>query len=217
MVFLPDRVVLCGADICSSPRSETRRQLLELLSQKSEGRYVGYSGEEIAISLNLAGGAGSVAGHIRDLRDEIVESLRDEVGIDCGREDVVLSRGPGYRLAPSISVRRVSPNVQVAAPGTSVPDVPDRRDPDVPDRVGPSDPDSDPDDSSGATAARQAWILGQLADHRDLRAPDVVRQFGCSIKTAKRSLQALRKAEKIVFVGDARTGSYRLKPPGAST
>ena len=233
MEFLPDRVKLCGVDICSGPRCETRRQLLELLSQQVEGRYVGYSGEEIALSLRLAGGAVAVAGLVRDLRDEIVASLRDQEGIDCDRHAVVLSRDEGYRLSPSVSVRREIPNVQGTAPGSSVPDRvdPSRDDPDDPNRNDPDDPDDpdgpdrddpdgpdrdDPEDSSGANA-RQAWILEQLADNRELRAPDVVRQFGCSLTTAKRALRALKRAGRIVFVGDARTGSYRLnKPQGSS-
>jgi hypothetical protein len=218
LVFFADRVELCGADICSGPRCDTRRQLLELLSQQIDGRYVGCSGEEIALSLKLAGGAVAVAGLVRDLRDEIVASLRDQAGIACDRQDVVLSRGAGYRLSPSISVSREIPSVQGTAPGPSVRDGPNRGDPD---RDDPDDPDRDdpdvPDDSSGASAARQAWILEQLADNRELRAPDVARQFRCSLTTAKRALQALKRAGRIVFVGEARTGSYRLNRPQGSS
>ena len=215
LIFFGDRVELCGVDICSGPRCDTRRQLLELLSQQIDDCYVGYSGEEIAVTLNLAGGTVAVAGLVRDLRDEIVASLKHQAGIDCDRLDVVLSRGAGYRLAPSISVRREIPSVQDTAPGPSVPDGPDRGDPDRddPDR---DDPDV-PDGTSGVSAARKSWILEQLADNRELRAPDVVRQFGCSLATAKRALRALRRAGQIVFVGDARTGSYRLNQPPATS
>jgi predicted DNA-binding transcriptional regulator YafY len=52
-----------------------------------------------------------------------------------------------------------------------------------------------------------------LAAERRLNARDVAKQFGCSVKTAQRDLAALRDEEKIEFVGAARTGYYRLRPP----
>jgi biotin operon repressor len=214
MVFFPDRVELCGVDICRGPRSETRRQFLELLSRQVDGRNAAYSGEEIAEQLKLARGA--AAGLVRDLRDQIVASLRDQAGIESGPLDVILSRGAGYRLAPSISICREKPTVQGDAPESGVPNDPDASDPDDPDRADPDVPDGDPNDRDGpvgATVARQAWILQQLAKGRELRAPDVAKNLKCSIKTAKRALKSLKDAGKIVFVGDARTGSYQLRPP----
>ena len=149
-------------------------------------------------------------------------------------EDIILSRGPGYRFAPSLTVRLVTQPGLATPPGTNVPDVPDHNVPnvpDVPDRDVPDVPDhdvpdvpdhdvpdvpDDPDETNEASGVRKAWILKQLEIGRDLRAPDVAERFDCSIKTAKRDLQALRKGDKIEFVGDARTGSYRLKQPPES-
>jgi hypothetical protein len=220
MVFLSDRVIFCGVDICSGPRSETRRQLLELLGKRHrDGTFVAYGSDRIAKKINLRSGARSVAGQVRDLRNDIVLSLRDQASIKCGRLDVVLSGGPGYRLAPSVIVRNHTQTVLAESSAAAVPDDPYNDDPDVPDRADPGVPDvpeDDPDGSNETAAGRRNWILKQLAEGRELRAPDVVRRFDYSNKTAKRALQALRKEGRIIFKGDAQTGSYRLKRPPKS-
>jgi hypothetical protein len=221
MVFHREKVTLCGADICSGPRSDTRRQLLEILCQrKDDGTYVASSGDEISKKMMLAGGAAAAVGLIRDLRDEIIRALQSEAGISCDRHDVVLSGGPGYRLAPFISIRHEIPSVQVdaAAPSQAVgyerSSIDDPDDPDVPDGAGPGDPAA-PEDaaewSNDSTSTRRIWILDQLGTGRVLRAPAIVKHFGCSMKTAKRDLRLLREQGKIEYVGNSRTGSYRVK------
>ena len=105
MVFFEDRVELCGVDISSGPRSQTRRRILDLLRNKQkDGTFVAYSGDAVARKLKLIGGQGAVAGAIRDLRDVIIEALRNEANLTCGRKDIILGGGRGYRLAESVSV-----------------------------------------------------------------------------------------------------------------
>ena len=60
---------------------------------------------------------------------------------------------------------------------------------------------------------RRTWILYQLSAGVELKASHVANQFKRSLKTAQRDLDNLRTQGKIEFVGDARTGSYRLKSP----
>ena len=79
MVFFSERVELCGVTICGGPRSQTRRRILDLLREKqSNGSFVAYSGEELAEKAGLEGGRGTTVGAIRDLRSDIIESLRKE-------------------------------------------------------------------------------------------------------------------------------------------
>jgi hypothetical protein len=219
IVFQPDRVLLCGVDVCSGPRSAKRRKLLELLSRRrADGSFEAYDSDGIAKLISLSGGANAVPGLVRDLRKEIVSSLGAEANIGCGLEDVILSRGPGYRFASTVSVHDETQPAPAAPSATGVPDGPDQGHPNDPghdDPNGPDVPDDDPDEPH-KTSRRQAWILNQLAEGREMRTPDVVKRFGCSSKTAKRDLRRLKKAGKIVFVGYPRTGTYRLKQPGAS-
>lgn len=106
MTFFPDRVELCGVDICSGRRSDQMRRTLNLLREKQrDGTFVSYSGRELASQLDRRGGQDSVASLIRGLRKRISEALRSGAGIECQRDDVILSGGPGYRFSEKLSVQ----------------------------------------------------------------------------------------------------------------
>lgn len=198
MVFLPDMVTFCGIDICSGRRLKIRRQLLELLSRRNKVNYVAYDAETIAKNIVLKSGADSVAGLIRGLRDDITKSLREVSNIECGRLDVVLSGGPGYRFSESVSVQ--------FAPRSAITDITDKdHGHNVPDGSFPKDRDRDAE-------RRKGWILQQLATGRPLKAPDVAEHFACSVKTAQRDFTVLKDEGKIEFVGTPRTGCYRVRP-----
>jgi len=49
-------------------------------------------------------GQNAIAEAVKMFRNTVIEKL-ESTGIVCGREDVLLSRGTGYRLAESIIVR----------------------------------------------------------------------------------------------------------------
>lgn len=206
MAFFPDRVELCGVDICSGPRSRNRRRLLDLLrSKRSDGTFVAYSGDKLVAEAGLNGGA---PGAVRDLREAIRAALRDGANTVCGKDEVILSGGPGYRLIESVKIK-MSSEIADAIAGTTTDNTDigdDRDDYDLPD----TDVLDVPDDP---TLDRQAWILEQLENGVRLKGPDVVRNFACSPKTAQRDLTALRDAGTIEFVGPARTGYYRLCIP----
>lgn len=53
--------------------------------------------------------------------------------------------------------------------------------------------------------------MAELRKGRQLRAPEIAARLGCSAKTIKRDLEALRDAAQIDFVGPPKTGHYRLK------
>ncbi|MEQ8790066.1 MAG: hypothetical protein RIC55_27465 [Pirellulaceae bacterium] len=205
MVFHADRVELCGVDVCSGPRSSSRRIVLELLSQKrNDGTFVAYSGTELENQLKQRGGQGTAAGSIRDLRDDVMASLRSQAGLACGRKDVILSGGPGYRFAEAVNVHHVEqPEITDIADIDESDDVPNVPDDDVRDAF----------DVHDDATERAAWILQRLADGVRLKAPAVVEHFKCSVKTAHRDLTALKDEEKIEYVGAPRTGYYRLNNP----
>jgi hypothetical protein len=72
--------------------------------------------------------------------------------------------------------------------------------------------DRDENNISGETPGdpgnRTSWIIRQLASGRLLRAPEMARELGCSVKTIQRDLDSLKG--KITFVGHPRTGYFRL-------
>jgi hypothetical protein len=207
LVFHRDRVELCGVIICSGPRSRSRQIVLELLGKRQKnGSFVAYSGEDLEAAAKQNGAKGSSGRWIQDLRDDIMESLRNHANIISGHKDVILSGDHGYRFAESLAVHFVDQE-----PITDISDTGDAGD--VPDDDVRNVADVRDD---AAAAARREWILRRLAAGTRLKAPDVVKQFDCSVKTAQRDLAALKEAGKIEFVGSSRTGYYVLcKPPKA--
>ena len=209
IVFHRDRVELCGADICSGSRSRSKRIVLELPSKRqNDGSFVAYSGVELEAEAKRAGAKGSSGRWIQDLRDDIMESLRNHANIVSGHKDVILSGDRGYRFAESLTVQFLGQSeITDITDITDTGEAGDVRDDDVRDVF------DVPDDAAGA---RREWILQQLAAGIRLKAPDVVKQFKCSVKTAQRDLTALKDEGKIKFVGPARNGYYVLcKAPKA--
>ena len=207
MRFVQDRVELCGA-IIYQRRNSKRRKALELLAVRDANGFASYSGEDLEMMLELS--AGGAAGLIRDIRERITKVLRDELGIECGEEDVILSGGPGFRLSETLRVQS-GPGGEVAADqghsrGNLRLDVPNHV-PNVPDPHVPND----------SAGSRQAWILQQLMTGRELRARDVAKHFRCSKKTAQRDLTTLKERGKVEFVGAARSGYYRLREPAKAS
>lgn len=55
--------------------------------------------------LSIDGGQNSVAGAIRDFRENVTRLLQEQCGLLCQSQDIIRSGGPGYRLHEWISVR----------------------------------------------------------------------------------------------------------------
>lgn len=200
IAFHRDRVEICGVDICSGLRCGSKRVVLELLSRRrNDGSFIPYSGEDLEAEAKLRGARGTAAGWIRDLRDDIMERLRTQANIISGHKDVILSGDRGYRFAESLAVLYIDPPSITDITDTE--DVRDVRDDDVRDVFDVRD------DASGA---RRAWILQQLGEGKRLKAAAVAEEFECSEKTALRDFAALKEQGAIEFVGEARTGYYRL-------
>jgi hypothetical protein len=134
-------------------------------------------------------------GDVRNVRNDDVRNVRNDDVRNVRNDDVRNVRNDDVRNVRNDDVR----NVRNVPNG----DVPNVRNGDVPDV---------PDD---AAETRRVWILQRLAEGHQLRAPDVVKEFRCSVKTAQRDLQALKEKEKIEFVGATRTGFYRLRKPSS--
>ena len=198
MWFFADCVEFCGVDICSGPRSQTKRRLLELLRLRSrDGSFVAYSGKRLVKELESASGAGTVSGVIRDLRKTIEDVLRLRGSATFEGKSIILSGGPGYRFSNTVTVHD---HDRPTAAGILALDKTDGgpNDPDGPSGPnGPSDDgghgpngegDDGPNDHDGVKA-RRAWILQRLGEGQKLQAPAVAKHFKCSATTAKRDLR----------------------------
>jgi hypothetical protein len=155
-------------------RSFTRPEILELLAKKGpDGSFIGYSGDDLEAQAKENEAEGTASRWIKDLRNHIQSSLRDQANIDSGVKDVILSGGPGYRFAECVSVQFGNP-----PPIADITDV-----------EGSSDVREVRDDES---EKRRSWILQQLAAAVRLKAPHVADRFNRSKKTAQRDLDTLR-------------------------
>ena len=171
-----------------------------MLKTQRDGKFVGFSTEEIAIAAQIKNGAKAVPGVIRALRDDIVEALRG-LNISSGRFDVILTDKYGYHFAACISVQtNDEPDESAITDMDSGGNV----------RNADGEPNDVPNVPDDATSRRKAWILRRLEEGHRLKGPDVTRQFACSNKTAQRDLAALKDEGRIEFVGATRTGYYRL-------
>jgi hypothetical protein len=244
MVFYPDRVELCGVDIWSGSGTDWYRTTLELLAKKDgNGGFTSYSGEVLAKVVGVSPGekdakkrGRNAAGLIKRLRTRISDALRSQANLECGKTDVILSGGPGYRFSDRLSVHQEGQPekadiTDMDGTGDDPNDTNDdvRDDPNDPNgnvHDDPNDPNDtndpngkthdDPNVSDNTQEGRRAWILQRLEKGQRLNAPDVVGQFKCSMTTAKRDLKSLKDAGSIEFEGSSRTGHYRLpKATGA--
>ncbi|MEX2119727.1 MAG: hypothetical protein WD847_09040 [Pirellulales bacterium] len=50
------------------------------------------------MAIKAPGGAGTVTGYINRIRDNVTQRLRKELGIVCGRDDVIQNNEQGYSL-----------------------------------------------------------------------------------------------------------------------
>ena len=202
VAFFSDRVEFCGTDICSGSRSRNRRVVLELLSQRRNNTFVAYSSQELASAAAQYGVDVDIPGLIRDLRKEIGSVLAKPAS-NVTVSEVILSGGSGYRFADEVTVRYAEPSMI-----TDISDISDTdAEADVRDHVR-NDVQDEPIEEG---ARRKVWILQQLAQDVQLKAPMVAHQFKRSTKTAQRDLDDLRREGKIEFEGDPRTGYYRLR------
>jgi hypothetical protein len=212
MVFFPDGVDLCGVTICVGPRCEQHRKALDVLrrQRQQDGQFRGIGSKKLAENMQRARGANSVPGLIRDLRNRITKELR-RINIECGRRDVVTRTPQGYQFREWITVRDETEvsgqDDQRHAAQSAAESVPDLDGTNVPNARDPNDPNV----TQGKMETRRYWILEQLRSGRELRAPDMARALGCSLRTVKRDLEFLKREGLVEFVGEPRTGHYRVK------
>ncbi len=200
LVFFEDRVELLGVVIVRGDRPKHSRQLLDLLRQQNDDRsFVSLDGKGLANGLGIK--VGRVAGLVRDIRNRICDTLQ-RAGVKCNLMDLIEGGRGGYHLCKKLTVHdaaATSPRSPRAAtePG---------HEPNNAHDLGHDPSDLDP----CSAAARQAWILEQIAARGKLCTSQIIAGLRVSISTIKRDLKSLRRLGKIRFDGNNRSGGYVL-------
>jgi DNA-binding response OmpR family regulator len=207
MTFFADCVEFCGVTICAGgSRCVRQRRALDSLRQKrSDGGFVALGSKKLKEIVGGGTGPNSVPGLIQTLRKRIIQEL-GKVGLECDRQDVIVRTRQGYQFRDWITVQEGNGENVSGNQGRGKADVPNQAKTDVPNGPIPDDPNISNDEA----AVRRNWIIQQLIQQRKLRAPDIEREFGCSLKTAKRDLKTLKDAGRIEFAGSRRSGYYCL-------
>jgi len=203
MAFFPTRVELCGVKICDD--SGLVRAILDTLCKRdSRGRFVALSGEELANVIRSDGGPTAIAGAVRNFRNRVKRTMLVEANLEInpGTDLIVNDRQHGYRFSEKIEI--------VESPGLLVMDQQEASNEDVPKQW------EDPPSSGGTLPSktnedtRARWILAELKKAGRVRKQQIIQRTGCGDSTARRTLAKLRDEGKIVFVGSARNGYWRL-------
>ena len=141
---------------------------------------IAVSGPELVSELGNASGQNSITCSIRAFRDSAIDLLKTQLGLICGKQDIISSGGRGYRFNDWITIR-------------------DTR-----------KAETDPIEIEDTPASRRLRILELLGDGGKLRSTCIANHLGCSLKTVKRELETLRLAGRIEFIGPSKTGTYQL-------
>lgn len=199
MVFGPDRIQLLGETIAEkNERANYWPVLHALRARRDDGRYIPTRGTDLAKKFKRGKATeNTVSSCVNDLRSRITDAMAAR-GLKCGKQDVIISGGPGYRLNQWIKVEERDEDFAGTGRDRDMSDVPAPQ-PNVP-----------------ATSAnvplndRQHWVLEQLRLGVKLQRQDIEKRFRVTEKTAKRDLSDLVGRGLIVFERTPRPGHYQL-------
>ena len=110
LILHDEHVELCGIVLFRGKRAARYRAVLVVLARKgSHGSFRAYGSEELAELVGIRGTdsrkrENNAGGLIRHIRNQITTGLRS-ANIECGKNSVILSGGPGYRFASCLSVQ----------------------------------------------------------------------------------------------------------------
>ncbi|RLS53992.1 MAG: response regulator [Planctomycetota bacterium] len=206
--LLKKRLVVCGVEV---PITPLMQKILTVLSEKNAaGKYAAFSGEELAEhgSVGCGRGQNGVSDAIHQLRKRITTSVLDEANMAVGDQDIIRSKGLGYRIAESVTV--VSGARRTALVTASHRDFTDAEE-NVTNHVTVHERNGTNDVTNVTNLNdRQAWAMSVIRKGQQVRVSMLVTQFKCSTRTAKRDLADLKELGVVRFVGSPRTGHYIL-------
>jgi DNA-binding transcriptional ArsR family regulator len=195
LVIYLDRAELLGVRIISNAGPACGLRLLRALADRKKRRCPSMAATDLMSETGIDS-QNTVTGSIRTLRDNCIQRLQRELGVQCGKQDVISHSEQGYRIASWIDVRVVGEDVPDEA--SDVDDL-DADSPGVSDIV-----------TELALNDRQQWALDEISRGVPFQRTMLEVRFDVSDRTAKRDLLELRQAGLIAWVRDGSTGFYRL-------
>jgi DNA-binding response OmpR family regulator len=123
LILYLDRAELCGVRIITDRGAGQCLQILDELHRRdANGRYVRRSAGELANAIRALGGITTVTGCMLRIRKNIEKRLERELGVACGREDVIQNNEQGYSFRDWITVRESSGSAkpQIAQKANSI-------------------------------------------------------------------------------------------------
>jgi len=105
LVLNDDGIELCGVIVGGVRGNAIIRRVVELLAQKTNGKFRKASAQTLADALPTTVTPPTVTSAINEFRGQCIEKLA-AAHIKCGKNDVILTvKGGGYQFAPGIEVR----------------------------------------------------------------------------------------------------------------
>jgi DNA-binding NarL/FixJ family response regulator len=144
------------------------------------GTWVAKSCPELAEEIRNTSGQNSIACSIRAFLDTAADLLKTQCELICEKQEIIRSGGPGCRYHEWITVRDARSAELESA------------------------------ERDGTPTSRRQEIFDLLREGGKLRSTCIATHLGCSLKTVKRELDALRWERRIEFVGPSKTGTYQL-------
>ncbi len=197
LIFYDTHVELCGVKLCGDVESGIIRRILDELKQKlPSGKRAFFSGEQLAKKLGEGRDQNTVAGAVRNFRNQAAKLLLNEVKIQIDhQEDLILNdRRYGYRLSPKLRV--------VECDASQADPIGSEHDP-------VKTIDAPINDAEFTPEKRREWIMAQLRQNRRIQRKHLTAEFSCSPSTAGRDLNFLRDAGLIEFKGSPKTGYWK--------
>lgn len=199
MVFLPDRVDLCGENITSGRSGDLDRKALNALRNRLQNQaFQPCTSKRLAAELGKK--PASIPGFVRDLSKRIAKRL-GIVGIECGLHDVIAHTEHGYQLRNWLSVQDADESFNTKEQGQDSGRSSD-------DDTVRGTVDGTVPGTAGTVTARRGRLRTIVAKEK-LRVPGLAERLCCSERTIKRDLEALE--DEIEFEGSPNSGYYRLR------
>jgi len=183
LVVYEDCITVCGVEVWRDCGQPDMLVVAKLLSEKKRGHFVRKRGADLDKVLGRDA-SNPIARRINDFRNRAIEALKSE-DIDCGKEDIIASRGGGYHFSNCV-------RAEIAGSSS-----------DEPHGTGVSQNETacpinepvhgTPEPALGPQNDRQEWILEQLDKGEKLRMKDILRHTKRTRSTINRDLNLLRQ------------------------
>jgi DNA-binding response OmpR family regulator len=176
MVIEEERVTVCGVEVWQDCYQPDMRNVLMMLNRKEGGHYVRIKGSKLMKDLGRDP-SNPLGKPISSFRANASNRLKEQCGLECGKQDIIASGQGGYYFTEWMDVHIVGSTAR------------EPKNEPTEKRSGPA--------NENVLNERQKWILEQLEKGVKLRYKDIVRHTNKDRSTINRDLKVLRDQQSI--------------------